>query len=110
MILGMIPDCDLAKVAAVGNAAGDGARIALLNHAARSEAAKLARAVVHVQTAVAAEFQNEFVGAIAIPHATDSFPHLESQLPAKNSGGATVRRSQRRGIKQTSEVSEPSEV
>lgn len=104
MILGMIPDCDLAKVVAVGNAAGDGARIALLNREARSEAAKLAREVVHVQTAVAAEFQNEFVGAIAIPHATDSFPHLEGQLPARASGGAQVRRSQRRGIKQTSEV------
>jgi uncharacterized 2Fe-2S/4Fe-4S cluster protein (DUF4445 family) len=96
MILGMIPDCDLTKVIAVGNAAGDGARIALLNREARSEAAKLARDVVHVQTAVAAEFQNEFVGAIAIPHATDLFPHLDGQLPAKNSGGATVRRSQRR--------------
>jgi uncharacterized 2Fe-2S/4Fe-4S cluster protein (DUF4445 family) len=96
MILGMIPDCDLTKVTAVGNAAGDGARIALLNREARSEAAKLARDVVHVQTAVAAEFQNEFVGAIAIPHATDLFPHLDGQLPAKNSGGATVRRSQRR--------------
>ncbi len=101
MILGMIPDCDLAKVTAVGNAAGDGARIALLNREARSEAAELARAVVHVQTAVAAEFQNEFVGAIAIPHATDPFPHLEGQLPAKASGGAQVRRSQRRRMTQT---------
>ncbi|MBI3243424.1 MAG: DUF4445 domain-containing protein [Chloroflexi bacterium] len=110
MILGMIPDCELTKVTAVGNAAGDGARIALLNRAARTEAAKLARDVVHVQTAVAAEFQNEFVGAIAIPHATDPFPHLDGQLPAKNSGGATVRRSQRRGKKQTSEVTETSEV
>ena len=104
MILGMIPDCELAKVAAVGNAAGDGARIALLNRDARLEAAKLARDVVHVQTAVAAEFQNEFVGAIGLPHASDPFPHLEGQLPAKTSGGATVRRSQRRRIRQTSEV------
>jgi len=31
MILGMIPDCPLERVQAVGNAAGDGARIALLN-------------------------------------------------------------------------------
>jgi len=100
MILGMIPDCDLSQVTAVGNAAGDGARIALLNRDARSEAAKLAREVVHVQTAVAAEFQNEFVGAIAIPHATDPFPHLDGQLPAKTSGGAIVRRSQRRRMNQ----------
>ncbi|HEX6091928.1 MAG TPA: ASKHA domain-containing protein, partial [Dongiaceae bacterium] len=31
MILGMIPDCDLPKVTSAGNAAGTGARIALLN-------------------------------------------------------------------------------
>ena len=100
MILGMIPDCDLSKVTAVGNAAGDGARIALLNREARTEAAQLAKAVTHVQTAVAAEFQNEFVGAIGIPHATDPFPHLYGQLPAKASGGANVRRSQRRRMNQ----------
>ena len=35
MILGMIPDCDLAKVTSAGNAAGTGARIALLNVDAR---------------------------------------------------------------------------
>ncbi|TIS09347.1 MAG: DUF4445 domain-containing protein, partial [Mesorhizobium sp.] len=31
MVLGLIPDCDLDKVSAVGNAAGAGARMALLN-------------------------------------------------------------------------------
>jgi hypothetical protein len=36
MILGMIPDCDLALVTSAGNAAGTGAGIALLNVAARS--------------------------------------------------------------------------
>jgi uncharacterized 2Fe-2S/4Fe-4S cluster protein (DUF4445 family) len=81
----------------VGNAAGDGARIALLNRAARAEAARIARDNHHVQTAVAANFQNEFVGAIAIPHATDAFPHLDGLLPATpESNGAAVRRSQRR--------------
>ena len=95
MILGMIPDCDLSKVVAVGNAAGDGARIALLNREQRAEAARIARSVIHVQTAVATDFQNQFVGAIAIPHATDPFPHLEGQLPARPEGQAT-RRSQRR--------------
>jgi uncharacterized 2Fe-2S/4Fe-4S cluster protein (DUF4445 family) len=97
MILGMIPDCDLSKVVAVGNAAGDGARIALLNREQRAEAARIARSVVHVQTAVAADFQNQFVGAIAIPHATDPFPHLEGQLPARPEGLAP-RRSQRRHL------------
>ncbi len=82
MVLGMIPDCDLARVHAVGNAAGDGARIALLNVQQRREAIRLAGWVEHVQTATAADFQDEFVAAMALPHASDSFPHLEGQLPA----------------------------
>jgi len=97
MILGMIPDCELSRVTAVGNAAGDGARIALLNREQRAEAARIARSVVHVQTAVAADFQNQFVGALAIPHATDPFPHLAGQLPARPEG-QPVKRSQRRRV------------
>ncbi|MEP6894749.1 MAG: ASKHA domain-containing protein, partial [Chloroflexota bacterium] len=37
MLIGLIPDCDLENVYAVGNAAGDGARIALLNVEKRNE-------------------------------------------------------------------------
>ena len=95
MVLGMIPDCELSRVIAVGNAAGDGARIALLNREQRLEAARIARAVHHAQIAVDAEFQNEFVGAMAIPHAIDSFPHLADILPAPKPS-EKIRRSQRR--------------
>ncbi|MGH2522279.1 MAG: ASKHA domain-containing protein, partial [Anaerolineales bacterium] len=98
----MIPDCELSKVVAVGNAAGDGARIALLNRDARQEAARLAHWVEHVQTAVAPNFQAEFVGAMALPHATDPFPHLEGIIPARPANGSTGRRSQRRRATQTS--------
>ncbi|HOU39811.1 MAG TPA: ASKHA domain-containing protein [Promineifilum sp.] len=82
MLLGLIPDCPLERVVAVGNAAGDGARIALLNRHKRDEAAALARAVVYVETAIDPRFQDEFVSAIHIPHAADRFPHLESRLGA----------------------------
>ncbi len=81
LILGLIPDCDPENIVAVGNAAGDGARIALLNREKRREAQELAHAVRYVETAVAADFQDEFVGAIHIPHATDAFPHLVDILP-----------------------------
>src|SRR5690606_6748831 len=43
MLLGLIPDCPLDSVMAVGNAAGDGARIALLNRHKREEAAQFSR-------------------------------------------------------------------
>uniref|UniRef100_UPI0035B3A21F ASKHA domain-containing protein n=1 Tax=Promineifilum sp. TaxID=2664178 RepID=UPI0035B3A21F len=82
LLLGLIPDCPLERVTAVGNAAGDGARIALLNRDKRAEAQEIARWVTYVETAVDPDFQNEFVGAIHIPHASDGFPNLESQLGA----------------------------
>jgi uncharacterized 2Fe-2S/4Fe-4S cluster protein (DUF4445 family) len=80
MILGLIPDCELEKVVAVGNAAGDGARMILLDKAKRKEAQWAARWVRYVETAVEPSFQAEFVGAINIPHASDPFPHLEAYL------------------------------
>ncbi len=81
MILGLIPDCALDKVTAVGNAAGDGARIALLNKEKRQEAQKIAHWTRYIETAVDASFQEEFVAAIHLPHANDSFPHLADLLP-----------------------------
>ena len=83
MILGLIPDCDLERVKAVGNAAGDGARIALLNKTKRIEAQEIAEWVTYVETAIDPDFQDEFVGAIHLPHATDNFPHLNGTLPEK---------------------------
>lgn len=83
MVLGLIPDCDLSRVAAVGNAAGDGARIALLNRRQRAEIARTARWVDYVESAAEPDFQAEFVAAMALPHASDSFPHLAGVLPAR---------------------------
>ena len=76
MELGMFPDCDLTHVYAVGNAAGDGARIALLNVDKRKEAVQIARKVEFVETAIEPDFQSRFMDALAIPHAKDAFPHL----------------------------------
>ncbi|MBQ4422632.1 MAG: DUF4445 domain-containing protein [Schwartzia sp.] len=77
MAIGMFPDCDLSRVHAVGNAAGDGARIALLNVGKRHEAAKVARRVEFVETAIEPDFQKKFMDAIAIPHAKAKFHHLQ---------------------------------
>ena len=88
MILGIIPDCDLPNVYAVGNAAGDGARIALLNRKKRVEAQELVEWVRYVETAVDPRFQNEFVGAIHLPHASDLFPHIAEMLPTETAVSA----------------------
>jgi len=76
MVLGMFPDCDLGNVHAVGNAAGDGARIALLNRDKRREADEIAREVEYIELTVEGGFQKEFMEAMHIPHGTDRFPHL----------------------------------
>jgi len=80
MILGMFPDCDLRDVYAVGNAAGDGARIALLNRDKRVEADEIARNVEYVELTVEKDFQKEFIDALSFPHAKDPFPHLKGLL------------------------------
>jgi uncharacterized 2Fe-2S/4Fe-4S cluster protein (DUF4445 family) len=94
MILGLIPDCDLEHVSAIGNAAGDGARIALLNQSQRKLAQTATRSVDYVETAIAADFQEHFVAAMGLPHARDAYPHLEHLLP-EVSANQNERRSRR---------------
>ncbi len=74
MILGLIPDCDLAHVHSAGNAAGTGARIALLNTAGRDEIEEVVRRIEKIETAVEPKFQQHFIEAMAMPHKTAPFP------------------------------------
>ncbi len=83
MILGLVPDCSLEKIYAVGNAAGDGARIALLNRHKRQEAQEIAHWIRYVETAVDPDFQKEFVDAMYLPHRRDAYPHLVGILPER---------------------------
>ena len=76
MILGLIPDCDLTRVQSAGNAAGTGARIALLNAKARDEIEAVVRLIEKIETAVEPRFQQHFVEAMAIPHKTAVFHEL----------------------------------
>jgi len=80
MVIGMFPDCDLDKVVAVGNAAGDGARIALLNRRKREEANAVARRIKYIELTVDPEFQTEFMQAMYFPHMKDKFPHIQHIL------------------------------
>jgi uncharacterized 2Fe-2S/4Fe-4S cluster protein (DUF4445 family) len=55
MVLGMFPDCDLKNVYAVGNAAGEGARLVLLNRDKRVEADEIARKVEYIELTIEEE-------------------------------------------------------
>ncbi len=76
MVLGLIPDCPLDKVSSAGNAAGTGARIALLNSAARDRIEQQVRRITKIETAVEAKFQEYFVDAMAFPNKSDPFDNL----------------------------------
>jgi len=77
LIMGLFPDCALDKVVSVGNAAGDGARAALLNRGKRQEANWVARNVEYIELTVEKDFQQEFMQAMQIPHMKDEFPNLK---------------------------------
>lgn len=76
--IGLFPDCAPRKIQAVGNAAGDGARIALLNVDKRAEADKIARQIEYVELTLEPEFERFFCEAMWFPHMMDNFPHLSS--------------------------------
>lgn len=76
MILGLIPDCQLDKVGSVGNAAGTGARIALLNFPSRIEIGEILPKVEKIETALEPKFQEYFIEAMALPHKTDPYEEL----------------------------------
>ena len=101
MVLGMIPDCDLFMVASAGNAAGTGARIALLDGASRNTIEELVRRVEKIETAIEPNFQAHFVAAMGIPHSTEAYPQLRQvvQLPAAK---AATTRSGARGRRRVS--------
>lgn len=81
LVLGMIPDAPVDQVTSAGNAAGTGARMALCSIAARAEIEALVRRITKVETAIAPRFQEHFVAANAIPHATDPYPNLTARTP-----------------------------
>ncbi len=80
MAIGLIPDCDLDKVSSAGNAAGTGARIALLSASSRAEIDRVCRMVDKVETAIEPEFQDYFVAAMSLPHSTEPFDKLNDWL------------------------------
>ncbi|WP_070988277.1 ASKHA domain-containing protein [Halofilum ochraceum] len=109
MILGLIPDCNLDNVSSAGNAAGVGARIALLDRKGRREIEDIVRKIEKVETAIEPKFQEHFVEAMAIPHKKAPFENLrravdlpevdhttQGQVPGGADSPGTRRRRRRR--------------
>jgi uncharacterized 2Fe-2S/4Fe-4S cluster protein (DUF4445 family) len=86
-------------VTSAGNAAGTGARIALLDRSARVEIEEVVRRVEKIETAIEPRFQEHFVNAMAIPHDTDPYSRLAATiaLPARKNAERPERAGRRRG-------------
>ena len=96
LVLGLVPDCDPERVTAAGNAAGTGARIALLNRGARAEIEDVVRRVEKIETAVEPRFQEHFVNAMAIPHDVDPYARLARAVRLPERRAAKTERPPRR--------------
>lgn len=68
LIIGLVPDVPIDRIESVGNAAGVGARIALISREKRKEANEIARKVDHIKLAVHPDFEKEFTRAMYFPH------------------------------------------
>jgi uncharacterized 2Fe-2S/4Fe-4S cluster protein (DUF4445 family) len=96
MVLGLIPDCDLNKVHAAGNAAGAGAVMALLNRQARREIETVVRRIEKIETAIEPAFQAHFVEAMAFPHKTAAYPNLSQKIELPQRATPTTQGRRRR--------------
>lgn len=99
LLLGLVPDAPPEKVSAVGNAAGQGALMALLDVASRTEIEEVARRIEKIETALEPAFQEHFVAAMGLPNSTAPFPLTRDLfgLPplAPKTDGPTRRRRRR---------------
>ena len=74
LVMGMFPDAPLETVTCVGNAAGDGCRIVLLDRKKRLEADRICKSVTYIELTLEPDFQHQLIEATQLPHMTDIFP------------------------------------
>jgi uncharacterized 2Fe-2S/4Fe-4S cluster protein (DUF4445 family) len=91
MVLGLVPDCPLAGIRSVGNAAGNGAVRLLVSGEQRREIESTVRSVVKIETATEPRFQELFVSAMAFPHAEAPSPHLATLVDLPTARPTAVR-------------------
>ena len=66
--IGLLPPMPLEEIMTIGNAAGDGAKMALLSTVERARADSLAKRAEHVELSTRKEFQEEFIKGLDFNH------------------------------------------
>ena len=111
LVLGLVPDCPVDGVKAIGNSAGAGTVRMLVSGEQRDEIAAAVRSIEKIETATEPRFQELFVSAMAFPHATEPSPHLAEvvTLPERvdTEAGGGRRRRRSRGASASTEREQP---
>jgi uncharacterized 2Fe-2S/4Fe-4S cluster protein (DUF4445 family) len=66
-IIGLVPDVDVDKIVAVGNSAGEGAKIALLSYRERQVAFELPSRIEYIELSGRSDFNDAFVEVLRFP-------------------------------------------
>jgi uncharacterized 2Fe-2S/4Fe-4S cluster protein (DUF4445 family) len=67
-IIGLVPPVDVDRIIAVGNSAGEGAKIALLSYRERQVAFELPARIEYVELSGRTDFNDAFVSVLGFPH------------------------------------------
>ncbi|KXB05631.1 hypothetical protein AKJ49_00360, partial [candidate division MSBL1 archaeon SCGC-AAA382A03] len=79
--IGLFPECDLDKVEPLGNAAGEGAKLALIDKEKMKEADKIPDLIKFIEIAGTEEFKNHYMETLYLPHRNlDLYPQTRKKL------------------------------
>jgi uncharacterized 2Fe-2S/4Fe-4S cluster protein (DUF4445 family) len=67
-IIGLVPPVDVDRIIAVGNSAGEGAKIALLSYRERQVAFELPARIEYIELSGRTDFNDAFVSVLGFPH------------------------------------------
>jgi uncharacterized 2Fe-2S/4Fe-4S cluster protein (DUF4445 family) len=88
-ILGLVPPVPLERISAVGNAASEGAKMALLSFREREVAFDVPAFAEYVELSAAEDFNERFIRNLAFPPLERVEPGMSDAGPARSHVGAT---------------------
>ena len=81
MTIGLYPDVGLERVESLGNAAGIGAKLALLDRERRAEAERIVEEIEYYEIAGTDVFRDTFLASMYLPHQDfDAYPNVRERI------------------------------
>ena len=69
--IGVLPQIDVDRIVSVGNAAGQGSKLALINRGKMEEINRIAREVEYIELSFRSDFTEKFMSAMSFPKASE---------------------------------------